>query len=130
MAAPLPGSPFMTPRPLLALSLAILAAGCTQAASSALVIPYQDGRYTSVASAADEKDALRAAVAGAKQECAGQKKALAVGKSSTRYKGVLTPELTKTVKQIDRIINQPGASPLPDLSDDEDYEVTVEFRCS
>lgn len=123
----------MQVRPLFAMSAAVTfilgAAACTQAANSALVIPYQDGRYTSVASADNEKDALRLAVAGAKQECGAQKKALAVGKSSTRYQGVLTPELTKTVKQIDRIITQTGDLPLPDLSDDEDYEVTVEFRC-
>lgn len=104
-----------------------LSACATANRSSAVIIPYDDGRYTASAVGETEREALQVAVDGAKDECAHASKALAVKRSSTRFKGVLTPELNKTVKEIHRVID--AGAPLPDLSSDEDYEVTVEFGC-
>lgn len=107
--------------PLLAL------AACAGSPSRSVVIPYEDGRYTSTAVGESEREALQVAVDGANAECARARQSLAVKRSSTKYKGVLTPELNKTVKEIHRVID--ATAPVPDLSSDEDYEVTVDFGC-
>lgn len=102
-------------------------AACASPRPPAVIVPYDDGRYTASAAGATEREALQSAVDGARAECAHASKALAVKRSSTKFKGVLTPELSKTVKEIHRVID--AAAPVPDLSSDEDYEVTVEFSC-
>jgi hypothetical protein len=94
-----------------------------------VVIPYENGRYVATASAKTEETALRDSLAAAKDECAGRRQPLAVVKQKTEYKGVVAREIVKTAEQIEDIIAAGAGRVLPDLSSDEDYKVSLEFRC-
>lgn len=115
--------------PLL-LTCALLSA-CAAAGRGAngVVIPYENGRYVATAMARNEQDALRDALDAAKGECRDRRQPLAVVKQKTEYKGVVAREIVKTAEQIEEIIAAGAGKVLPDLSSDEDYKVSIEFRC-
>ena len=107
----------------------LTACGGMAARGNGVVIPYENGRYVATASAKTEETALRDALAAAKDECAGRKQPLAVVKQKTEYKGVVAREIVKTAEQIEEIIAAGAGKVLPDLSSDEDYKVSLDFRC-
>jgi hypothetical protein len=117
------------PAPLLCLGAAILSACAAPGGGNGVVIPYENGRFVATASARTEQDALRDALAAARGECADRRQALAVAKQKTEYKGVVAREVVKTAEQLEEIIAGEGGKVIPDLSTDEDYKVTIDFRC-
>ena len=124
----------MTAKRLLLASPLVLAA-CMGGGSAGrgVVIPYEDGKLVATAPGRTEDQALRDALGAAKAECKDRRQSLAVVKQRTEYKGVLGREIVKTAEQIEEIIaaGQEGAKKvLPDLSSDEDYKVSLEFRCT
>ena len=94
-----------------------------------IVIPYENGRLVSTASGRTEEDALRDSLEAAKDECAGRKQPLAVVKQKTEFRGVVSREIVKTAEQIEQIILAGAGKVVPDLSRDDDYKVSLEFRC-
>jgi class 3 adenylate cyclase len=112
-----------------ALLVAALSACGTTTAGRGVVIPYQDGRLVAQASARSEEDALRDALAAAKDECQARRAPLAVVKQKTEYQGVVAREVVKTAEQLEKIIAEGAEAVIPDLSSDEDYKVSIEFRC-
>ena len=108
----------------------VVAACAARTGGNGVVIPYENGRLVSTASARTEHDALVDALAAAKDECATRKQSLAVVKETTEYRGVVDREVVKSVKQIEEIITEGAGKIVPDLSTDEDYKVSLEFRCS
>jgi hypothetical protein len=108
---------------------AVLSACGGATAGRGLVIPYENGRFVATATARTEQDALRDALGAAKDECGGRRQPLAVIKQKTEYKGVVAREIVKTAEQIEEIIAAGGGKVIPDLSSDEDYKVSIEFRC-
>lgn len=108
---------------------AVLAACGTQAGRG-VVIPYENGRYVATAMARNEEAALRDALAAAKGECSSRRQPLAVTKQKTEFRGLVAREVVKTAEQIEEIIAAGEGKVLPDLSSDEDYKVSLEFRCA
>jgi hypothetical protein len=108
---------------------AVLTACGGAAGGRGLVIPYENGRFVATAMARTEQDALRDALAAAKDECSGRRQPLAVVKQKTEYKGVVAREIVKTAEQIEEIIAAGSGKVIPDLSSDEDYKVSIDFRC-
>jgi hypothetical protein len=107
-----------------------LLTGCASAGGgNGIVIPYENGRLVAQASARTEGDALRDALAAARAECKERRQALAVTKQTTEYKGMVAKEVVKTAEQLEKIISEGAEKVIPDLSSDEDYKVSVEFRC-
>jgi hypothetical protein len=107
---------------------AVLSA-CGTTGGKGVVIPYENGRFVSTASARAEQDALRDALAAAKDECRERRQPLSVVKQKTEYKGVVAREVVKTAEQIEEILAAGGGKVIPDLATDEDYQVSIEFRC-
>src|SRR5262245_3467118 len=108
-----------TARTLL-LSTALLSA-CAATGGNGVVIPYENGRLVAQASARNEEDALRDALAAAKDECKDRGAPLAVKKQTTEYKGMVAKEVVKTAEQLEKVISQGAEKVIPDLSSDEDY---------
>ena len=115
-------------RPAVLCAVAVLSA-CAARGGSGIVIPYENGRLVAQASARTEEDALRDALAAAKDECQARRAPLAVVKQKTEYQGVVAKEVVKTAEQLEKIIAEGAEAVIPDLSSDEDYKVSIEFRC-
>lgn len=113
-------------------ALGLLAVACGAVGGrkgNGIVIPYENGRLVSTASGRTEETALRDALDAAKDECADRRQPLAVVKQKTEYKGVVAREIVKTAEQIEQIILAGAGKVVPDLATDEDYKVSLEFRC-
>jgi hypothetical protein len=115
--------------PVPLLCAAAVAACGTTAGGRGLVIPYEDGRLVAQASARSEEEALRDALEAAKAECKDRRQPLAVKSQKTEYKGMVAREVVKTAEQLEKVIAEGGGKVIPDLSSDEDYKVSIEFRC-
>lgn len=102
---------------------------CGAAAGRGVVIPYENGRLVAMAPGRTEDDALRDALAAAKDECKARAQPLAVVKQKTEYRGVVAREVVKTAEQLEKVILEDTGKIIPDLSSDEDYKVSLEFRC-
>jgi hypothetical protein len=111
------------------LCLAGILSACAAPGSRGVVIPYENGRMVATASAENEDDALRDALAAAKAECKERRQPLAVVKQKTEYKGMVAREVVKTAEQLEKILVEGSDKIIPDLSTDEDYKVSLEFRC-
>lgn len=118
----------MPMRTALLCATAVLSA-CAAGGGNGVVIPYQDGRLVAQASARTEEEALRDALAAAKDECQSRRAPLGVVKQKTEYQGVVAKEVVKTAEQLEKIIAEGAEAVIPDLSSDEDYKVSIEFRC-
>ena len=118
----------MRARALLAVSVSL--AGCAGVSGPrGVVIPYENGRMVASATARTEDEALRDALDAAKAECRGQRQPLAVVRQRTEYQGVVAREIVKTAEQIEEIVRAGSGRVVPDLSTDDDYKVSLEFRC-
>jgi hypothetical protein len=53
-----------------------------------------------------------------------------VVRERTEYRGVVAREIVRTAEQIEEIIAAGSGKVVPDLSSDEDYKVSVDFRCT
>ena len=114
---------------VLALSL-VLAAGCARTARNpAVVVPYEGGRFVATAFAQSEEGALRNAVRGAGMTCDERGRQVAVTRTTTAYRGVVSREVNQALATIEQILAEAAAEPIPDLSTDQDYKVSVDFRC-
>lgn len=109
--------------------LVLLLSACAAAGGRGVVIPYEDGRFVATAMAREEQDALRDALAAARGECRERGQPLAVVRQKTEYRGIVAREVVKTAEQIEEIIAAGTGEVLPDLSSDEDYKVSIDFRC-
>lgn len=118
-------------RPLCVVLLCAVLSACAAAGGGrGVVVPYENGRLVAQAMARTEQEALRDALAAAKDECGSRRQALAVVKQKTEYKGVVAREIVKTAEQIEEIIAAGAGKVIPDLSSDEDYKVSLDFRCT
>jgi hypothetical protein len=114
------------------LAAAAMAAGCAHDHGSrnpAMIVPYADGLTVATAFSRTEEGALRKAVRGAQMVCDERAAPLAVVRTTTVYRGVVPREVSDTVSKVGAIINQGGGEAVPDLATDEDYKVSVDFRC-
>src|SRR5690349_1512711 len=109
---------------------AVLSACAGSGGGRGIVIPYENGRLVATAPGRTEDDALRDALAAAKGECKERRQPLAVVKQKTEYRGVVAREVVKTAEQLEEILAIEGSGKvIPDLSSDEDYKVSIDFRC-
>jgi hypothetical protein len=116
----------------LLLVAAVVTAGCASDRGSrnpAMIVPYADGLTVATAFSRSEEGALRKAVRGAQMVCEERAAPLAVVRTTTVYRGVVPREVSDTVSKVGAIINQGGGEAVPDLATDEDYKVSVDFRC-
>ena len=108
---------------------AVLSACAATRGGNGVVIPYEGGRLVAQASARTEEDALRDALGAAKAECKERRQPLAVKSQKTEYKGMVAKEVVKTAEQLEKILAEGIDEVIPDLSSDEDYKVSIDFRC-
>lgn len=110
-----------------------VAAGCGHdrgpPRNPAMIVPYADGLTVATAFSRTEEGALRKAVRGAEMVCQERAAPLAVIRTTTVYRGVVPREVSDTVSKVGAIITGTGGEPVPDLATDEDYKVSVDFRC-
>jgi hypothetical protein len=116
-------------RYLLLCPAAVLSACAAAGGGNGVVIPYENGRLVAQASARTEEAALRDALEAAKAECKDRRQPLAVKSQKTEYKGMVAKEVVKTAEQLEKVIAEGAEGVIPDLSSDEDYKVSIEFRC-
>lgn len=98
-------------------------------ANPAVIIPYEGGLFTASAFARTEEGAFRKALGGAEMACRERQAVLAVVKTTTAFRGVVSREVQQSVSKIEEVISGSTSKTVPDLSSDEDYKVTAEFRC-
>jgi len=113
------------------LAAAAVGAGCESGPlrNPAMIVPYEGGLIVATAFSRNEEGALRDAVRGAEMTCENRGAPLAVVRTTTVYRGVVPKEVSQTASKIGSIISEGGANPVPDLTTDEDYKVSVDFRC-
>jgi hypothetical protein len=107
----------------------LLSACATTGGGNGVVIPYENGRLVAQASSRSEEEALRDALEAAKAECKDRRQPLAVKSQKTEYKGMVAREVVKTAEQLEKVIAEGAEGVIPDLSSNEDYKVSIEFRC-
>ena len=112
---------------LIGLGLALLSACATPAKT--YIIPKTEGQYIARGISSDQNIATEAALSNARSVCDNQGKTLEVLKIDTIYRGI-----NQDVKVFASIASRtatmngvPGVT--PNLSNDNDYEINVDFQC-
>lgn len=116
---------------LLVAAASLSACGTAASRNPAVIIPYAGGVTVATATGRSEEVAMHKALQGARMECDDRRQPLAVTKTTTAFRGVIAPEVSQTVSKVGKVIEGTTGTPapVPDLSSDDDYKVSVEFRC-
>lgn len=113
--------------PLMALSLAALA-GCATVPPGN-VIPGENERYEAISTGASEKAALESALKSAETTCSGRGMRHVVLDRHTEYRGLAPEGTVQIIEKATRIFSTSTGRPAPVLADEEDYRVSLQFRC-
>lgn len=112
---------------LIAAGLAVLG-GC---ASPKLgnVLPMEGGVYQVDGLAANSDDAMKSALYTAEKSCSAQNKRHVIVGQKTQYKGVLSQDTNRTVENVAQTVATMTGKWIPTLSSDDDYRITLTFKC-
>jgi hypothetical protein len=120
----------MKNRLIVATILILLTAGCSSTRTTS-VMPRQDNVYQISATSDDKNDALDATLKQAKKTCKAKDMHYVVVDEQSKYQGVLSENTAKNINKAASIA-EVFYFPLmfiPSLTSDDDYEVTVLFKC-
>jgi glycine/D-amino acid oxidase-like deaminating enzyme len=92
-------------------------------------MPMAGGQYRTTGFGEDENAAQGAALKAAQAACDKQSRRLEVVSTQTKYKGVVSESTNQNIAAANKIAAYAGAW-VPTLSDDNDYEVTLQFTCA
>jgi hypothetical protein len=110
----------------IALALILTACASTKPAN---VMPMAGGQYRTTGFGEDENAAQGAALKAAQAACDKQSRRLEVVSTQTKYKGVVSEATNQNIATANKIAAYAGAW-IPTLTDDNDYEVTLQFTCA
>ena len=121
-----------TPHALLltALGCAAVLPGCTTPAPRlGNVIPQEGGLYQVITTGKSEQSALESALYSAERTCGAEGMRHVVLDHRTEYKGLGTEAWAQTIEQVQRIILGSGGQRRTEIAGEEDYRVSMQFRC-
>lgn len=113
---------------LSSLALALILTACASS-KPANVMPMAGGQFRTTGFGEDENAAQGAAIKAAQAACDKQSRRLEVVSTQTKYKGVVSEETNKNLATAGKLASYVGAW-VPTLTDDNDYEVTLQFTCA
>ncbi|MGL5181204.1 hypothetical protein [Herbaspirillum huttiense] len=113
---------------LSAITLALILSACAST-KPANVMPMAGGQYRTTGFGEDENAAQGAALKAAQAACEKQSRRLEVVSTQTKYKGVVSEDTNKNLATAGKLASYVGAW-VPTLTDDNDYEVTLQFTCA
>lgn len=123
----------MNTRPRFRLALCALAGAALLSACAAprmgSVIPREGGTYQVISTGASEKVALESALHSAGSTCSGRGMRHVVLDHRTEYKGIGTETSAQVIEQVRRVILGTTGQRAPEIAGEEDYRVTMDFRC-
>ncbi|WP_237772487.1 hypothetical protein [Herbaspirillum robiniae] len=113
---------------LSSITLALILTACAST-KPANVMPMAGGQYRTTGFGEAENDAQGAALKAATATCDKAGKRLEVTSSQTKYKGVVSESTNRNLNAANTLAGYVGGF-VPTLSDDNDYEVTLQFTCA
>lgn len=111
-----------------AVALIALTAGCASE-QMGNVIPKPNNRYDVVGKGASEDDAMQMSLKTAEATCKSRNMRHVVLGHQTKYKGLVSEQTNKVINTGASIIAALSTKAVPTLSDEDDYQVTMEFSC-
>jgi hypothetical protein len=118
----------MTLRPLATLSTLALLTACASTPTS-LVIPRENSQYDTVGIGKTRIIAMNQAMQSANSTCHAQRGQAIVISDKTRYNGVVDEQTGRIIERVGSAVGAIAGIVSPSISRDDDYEVTVTFRC-
>lgn len=113
---------------LAALVPSLLLAACATTPSS-LVIPRENSQYDTVGVGKTRLVAMNQAIKSANSTCQSQRGQMVVVSDKTRYNGVVDEQTGRIIERVGSAVGAIAGIASPSMSRDDDYEVTVTFRC-
>lgn len=118
----------MNHRPLFISLIAILA-GCALHPDMGTVIPKENDEYEVVTVDADKDQALKEALYSAEVTCEKRHLRYVVVDYRTEYRGMFSENMQPAVEQARDIIEATTGQSLPPVKHDDDYRMTMQFKC-
>lgn len=106
---------------------AVMALSACQSTPSSPVIQRENSVYETTGIADTKANAQRHALESAQKTCRG--KQVIILKDTVTYNGILDERTGRMVGQVGAVVGSIFGAGSPDLSRDDDYEYTINFRC-
>lgn len=95
-----------------------------------LVIPRENQQYDTIGMGKTRVAALSKAMQGAEQYCKNQRATPVVVNEQVKYNGVISEQTGRVVEQVGAVVGAITGVASPQLARDDDYEVSLRFRCA
>lgn len=96
---------------------------------STLVIPRENQQYDTIGMGKTRVAAMSKAMQGAEQYCKNQRATPVVVGEQVKYNGVISEQTGRVVEQVGAVVGAITGVASPQLARDDDYEVSIRFRC-
>lgn len=106
----------------------IALSGCTTP-QLGTVIPMEGGVYQVDGLSSNKDEALKSALYTAEKTCSAQRKRHIVTGQKTQYKGVVSQDTNRAIDNFAQVVANSTGKWVPTLSNDDDYRVTLSFKC-
>lgn len=116
-------------RNLYVVAAAVIVAGCTSTPKMGNVIPEEGGIYQVVTTGESNDTALSSALHSAKTTCEQRQSRFVVLDQKTEYKGLVSEDSNRAIDKVAGIVSAVAFIPIPTLSGDDDYRITMQFKC-
>jgi hypothetical protein len=117
-----------TLRTLATLSTLAVLTACASTPTS-LVIPRENSQYDTVGMGKTRIIAMNQAMQSANSTCHAQRGQAIVISDKTRYNGVVDEQTGRIIERVGSAVGAIAGIVSPSISRDDDYDVTVTFRC-
>lgn len=113
---------------LVAFAAFVALAGCSTP-QMGNVLPMQGGLYQVDGVGAASDDAMKSALYSADTTCKGLNKHHVITGQKTTYKGVVSQDTNRALDTAAQVLASATGKYLPSLSNDDDYRITLTFKC-
>lgn len=110
-----------------ALTVAMALGACQSTPSSSPVIQRANSIYETTGIGISKVKAQQNAINSAKSTC--RSRQVIIVNDKTKYNGVLDERAGRMIGQVGAVVGSVMGKGAPDLSRDDDYEYTINFRC-
>ena len=110
-----------------ALTVAMALGACQSTPSSSPVIQRANSIYETTGIGISKVKAQQNAINSAKSTC--RSRQVIIVNDKTKYNGVLDERAGRMIGQVGAVVGSVMGKGTPDLSRDDDYEYTINFRC-
>ncbi len=111
------------------LLVAVAMGGCASNPRVDNVIPLEGGVYEAFATGRSKEAALRPVLYSADVTCHERLMRFVVLEEKTQYKGLVSESTNQVIDKAEELIVATTGESFPTLSGDDDYHVSIRFRC-